>query len=213
MNIPDTPDDVMEKILAAKPRPQKVRNLHSMHEVCKALYEVGPRDFSLSNIGKLCETKGIIKARGLYNEAAEDYRTLIGAWASLAGPQPPKLSDRDKPSEAYVSQIQDPVLRMLMKRDIAKLNRVTAELNVLKGSTTIIVDRRPAIESALPPVGNALKRLEDSELSALRGALSPEFLKAKGWEETKLGEIVNERGRMVFAPGFTTGLRKLLGDL
>jgi hypothetical protein len=213
MSTPSTPDEVMAEILAASPRPQKVRNLQSMHEVCRALYEVGPRDFSLSNIGKLCETKGIMRARGLYNGAAEDYRRLVGAWAHLAGPMPPKLIDKEKPSEAYVSQIQDPVLRMLVKRDIAKLNRVTAELNVLKASKTIFVDRRPVLESAQPVLESALKRLEDSELRALRKALSAEFLKAKGWEETKLGEIVNESGRTVFDPGFATGLRKLLGEL
>jgi hypothetical protein len=176
------------------------------------LYDVGPRDFSLSNIGKLAEAKGIMKARGLYNAAAEDYRKLVGAWSNLAGPLPSILIDREKPSEVYVSQIQDPVLRMLVKRDIAKLNRVTAELNVLKASKTIFVDRRPVLDSIQPAMNNAVKRLEDSELRALKKVLSPEFLKAKGWEETKLGEIVNDRGRTVFDPGFATGLRKLLGE-
>lgn len=207
-----SPDEVLEGMLAASPRPQKVRNLRSVHEVCKALYEVGPRDYSYSNIGKLSEAKGIMKGRGLYNEAAADYRKLIDAWAHLAGPVPPKLIDRGKASEQYVSQIQDPVIRMLVKRDIAKLNRVTAELNVLKASKTIFVDRRPLAEGAQPLFGNSAKRLEDSERRSLKKAISPDFLKARGWEESKLGEIVNERGRTIFDPGFATGLRKLLGE-
>ena len=212
MNSGMTPDEVLGSIMDTAPRPQKVRNLKAMHEVCKALYEIGPRDFSYSNVGKVCEAKGIMKARGLYNEAAEDYRKLIDAWAHLAGPLPPKLIDKDKPSQAYVSEIQDPVLRMLVKRDLAKLTRVTAELNLLKAQKTFVVDKRPILENSLPVVGETLNGLEDSELRALKKALSPEALKRRGWEVTKLGEVISENGRMIFEPGFATGLRKLIGQ-
>lgn len=212
-SIRKTPDEVMAEILVSGPRPQKARNLQAMHELCKALYEIGPRDFSLSNIGKLCEAKGIFRARGLYNEAAADYRLLVEAWAHLAGPLPPKIVDSEKSSEAYVSQIKDPVIRMLVKRDIAKLNRVTAELNVLKGSKTILIDRRPTVQNSQPLIGSSVKRLEDSELTALQTVISERFLKGKGWAETSLGEIVNESGKMIFPPGFCSGIRKLLGEI
>lgn len=208
-----TPDEVLESVLETSPRPQKVRNLKALHEVCKALYEVGPRDYSYSHVGKLCEAKSIMRARGLYNEAAADYRKLIDAWGHLAGPMPPKLIDKEKASEAYVSEIQDPVLRMLVKRDLAKLARVTAELNLLKSQTKFIVDKRPFVENAQTALGNPLKGLEDSELRALKKAFSPESLKRKGWEVTKLGEVVSESGRTIFEPGFATGLNKLLGEL
>ncbi|MFY7865610.1 gamma-mobile-trio protein GmtX [Roseateles sp.] len=207
-----TPDEVLDSIMATSPRPQKVRNLKELHSVCKALYEIGPRDFSYSHVGKVCESKSIMKARGLYNSAAEDYRKLIDAWAHLAGPLPPKLIDKNNPSQEYVSEIQDPVLRMLVKRDLAKLGRVTAELNLLKSQKTFVVDKRPIADSTLPMPTNAINQLEDSELKALRKALSPESLKRKGWEVTKVGEVVSDRGRTIFEPGFATGLRKLLGE-
>lgn len=209
-----TPDEAFDAILATGPRPQKARNLRELHEVCKALYEVGPRDFSISNIGKLCEEKGIFKGRGLYNESAEDYRKLIQAWADLAGPMPPKLVDKEKPSEAYVAEIKDPVLRVLVRRDLAQLARVTAELNLLKSQKTFVVDKRPIVESVQPALGNnALKALEAFELQALKKALAPKSLSRRGWQEGKLGDIVDERGRPIFEPGFATGLRKLLGEL
>lgn len=209
-----TPDEVFDSILEASPRPQKVRNLRELHELCGALYKAGPRDFSLSNIGKLCEAKGIFKGRGLYNEAAADYRRLIEAWGDLAGPMPPKLVDKQKPSEAYVAEIEDPVLRMLVKRDLAQLARVTAELNLLKSQKTFVVDKRPVVENTQPALGNdASKGLEDFELKALKKALAPESLKRRGWQVIKLGEVVNESGRTIFEPGFATGLRKLTGEL
>lgn len=207
-----TPDEVYESILETSPRPQKVRNLKALQEICTALYEVGPRDYSYSNIGKLCEAKLVMKARGLYNEAAADYRKLIDAWGNLAGPMPPKLIDKDKPSQAYVSEIKDPVLRMLVKRDLARLSRVTTELNLLKSQTKFVVDKRPIVESSDPLLGNPVKRLEDSELRALKKAFAPDSLRRRGWEVTKLGEVVSESGRTIFEPGFATGLKKLLGE-
>jgi hypothetical protein len=208
-----TPDEVFDSIIETAPRPQKLRNLRALHEVCRALYETGPRDYSRSHVGKLCEERGIMKARGLYNEAAADYCRLIDAWAQLAGPMPPKLIDSDKPSEAYVREIVDPVLRMMVRRDLAKLARVTAELNLLKSQTTFVVDRRPVAEGSSTDSGRGRRNLEDSELQALRKALSPEALRRRGWEVTKLGEVVSESGRTVFEPGFATGLKKLLADL
>lgn len=93
-----------------------------------------------------------------------------------------------------------------------KLTRVTAELNLLKSQKTFIVDKRPVVENPLPMIGKNLKGLEDSEMRALRKALAPESLKRKGWEVTKLGEVLSESGRTIFEPGFATGLRKLIGE-
>lgn len=214
MSSNNTPERVLESILDTGPRPQKARALRALHELCKAVYEIGPRDFSRSNIGKLCEEKGIMKARSLYTAGSVDHRKLIQAWADRAGPIPPKVTDKSKPSEAYVKEISDPVLRMLVLRDLALLSRVTAELNLLKSQTTFVVDKRPLIENQNPhATSTALHALEAFELAALKKAISPESLRRRGWAITALGEVVSESGRTIFEPGFSTGLRKLLGEL
>jgi hypothetical protein len=209
-----TPDQVLESILETAPRPQKVRALRALHELCRAVYDVGPRDFSRSNIGRLCEERSIMKARSLYTATSSDHCRLIQAWADLAGPMPPKLIDKNKPSEAYVKEITDPVIKMLVLRDLAQLARVTAELNLLKSQTTFVVDRRPVIENLHPTANNAgLNALEAFELAALKKGLAPEVLRKRGWAVTPLGEVVSESGRTIFEPGFSTGLRKLLGEI
>ena len=213
MSSRPAPDDVLASLLEAGPRPQKARALRGLHDVCKALYEVGPRDFSRGHIGKLCEEKGILKARSLYTAGSVDHVKLIQAWEDLAGPLPPKIVDKEKPSEAYVKEIKDPVLRMLVKRDLAQLARVTAELNLLKSQTTFTVDKRPVVESLHPlPGSTPLSSLENFERNAVKKGISNEWLKKRGWAASELGEVVNEAGKMIFEPGFVTGIRKLLGE-
>lgn len=206
-----TPDEVLDSIMATSPRPQKVKTLQALNELCKALFDVGPRDFSKASIARLCDAKGIMAGRGLYNRSGEDHCRLLEAWQHLAGPLPPKLISTEKPTQAYVNTIEDPVLRKLVLRDLSELSRVTSELNVLKAQKTLVIDRRP-VEISSTRSNDALKGLEDSERRALKKALSPESLKRKGWVVTSLGEVQSETGRTIFEPGFATGLRKLLGE-
>lgn len=210
MTTSNHPETLLQELLSQKPRPQKVKNLLAIHELCQEHYNAGERDFSLSNIGKLCEQKGLLKARGLYNAPLADYRRLIESWSTYAGPQIPKPA-RQLATDDYVARIEDPALRVLVQTVISERNKLKAQLNTLKSATTIVVDRRPSTATTNLPISNQSKGLTDSERKALSRAISPEFLMENGWQETELGEVVNARGRTVFDPGFATGLRKLLG--
>lgn len=203
------PDVILQEFLDKRPRPQKVKNLHAIHDLCRNQHEVGSRDFSISAIGKLCEDGGILKARGLYNAPLADYKALIEAWAAYAGPampKPIKLAATDE----YVTRIDDPAVRILVQGVIAERNKLKAQLNTLKAATKVVVDRRP-VEGVQMDATRALSNgLTDSERRALEKVVSAEFLAEQGWSEVGLGEIVNTRGRTIFDPGFATGLRKLL---
>lgn len=202
------PDRLLTKLMSNGGRPIKLRNLQAIHELCRAQYEAGSRDFSIAAIGKLCESKGLLTARGLYNAPLADYRTLIESWAAYAGPA---LQKRVKQlaSDNYLSRIEDPAIRAIVQGVIAERNKLKAQLNTLKANTTIVVDRRP-----LPATGaqNLSTIFTNSELQSLIKAISPEFLESQGWREVGFGEIVNVRGRTVFDPGFATAIRKLVGN-
>jgi hypothetical protein len=210
MSKTEHPDIVLSRFVDKKPRPQKMKNLKAIHELCGAHYEAGERDFSVATIGKLCEARGVLKARGLYNAPLADYRALIDAWASYAGPALPKPKQQ-LATEDYVRRIEDPAVRMLVQGVIAERNKLKAQLNTLKAATTVVVDRRPVESTTTKGLPVPAKGLTDSERNSLSKALSPVFLAEQGWTEAELGEIVNARGRTLFDPGFATGLRKLLG--
>lgn len=211
MSVQNDPDVVIQEILATKPRPQKVQALKAIHELCRAHHDSGGRDFSVLAIGKLCEEKGLLTARGLYNSASADHRKLIESWARLAGPAPVKVK-KALSTDEFVMEIKDPVVRMLVQTTIAERNKLKADLNVLRQAKRIEVDRRPLVEDE--PVGAiSASGLTESERDALKQAVSKQFIEDQGWEERDLGEIVNQRGKTLFAPGFATGVRKLLGAL
>jgi|APMI01.1.fsa_nt_gi hypothetical protein len=210
MNSSIHPDAVLQSILETGPRPQKLHRLNAIHEICRVHYEAGERDFSLVTIGALCKRQDVFKApRGLYNEPAADYRKLIAAWGTHAGPAPVRQK-QNLATDEFVQRIEDPAIRLLVQRTISERNKLKNQLDVLKAAKTIIVDRRPVAPSDLQPSREA--QLTDSERQALKKAISETFLRSRGWEETKLGEIITETGRTMFDPGFATGLRKLLGE-
>jgi hypothetical protein len=202
------PDVLLAELISKGGRPLRLRNLNSIHEICRSQYEAGSRNISISSIGKLCESAGILKARGLYNAPLTDYRKLILCWSEFTG-TPVNKPVRELASEEYINRIDDPAIRAMVQRAIAERNKLRAQLNTIKSNTKVIIDRRPVhagIESELQP------NLTNSERTALTKAISQKFLESNNWREVDLGEIVNSRGMTVFDPGFATAIRKIIGE-
>lgn len=211
------PDTVLESLLAKGGRSQRQRNLRAVHEICRHQHQAGAHDFSTAGIGRLCEAEGVLKGRALYNAQSADYRALIEAWAAYAGPAVPK-APRVLASHEYLLRIEDPAIRSLMQAIIVERDKLKAQINTLKANTKVVVDRRPLGAQVVAAPGTTPltvlmveSQLTDSERQALRRAVSPEFLHDRGWRELEHGEIVNEKGRTVFDPGYATAIRKVLG--
>lgn len=211
------PDAVVASLLAKGGRLDKRDRLSKMHELCRKRHQAGSRDFSLSAIGRLAEAQGIIKGRALYNALSSDYKALIEAWATYAGPPPPKprKTPETLASHQYLMRIQDPAIRSIMQTIIAERDQLQAQLNIIKANSLIIVDRRPTIAPAppsqSPTVLPPLEQLTPSEREALQKAVSPGYLEERGMHEGDGGEIVNKSGRIVFEVRFAHAIRKLLG--
>lgn len=212
------PDAVLESFLARSIRAQKRKNLLSMHEICRAQYDAGSRDFSLPTIGRLAEARGILKGRALYNAASSDYRALITAWSAYAGPmtvKPPKqLASND-----FLMRIDDPAIRSIMQSVYVERDKLKAQLNLLKASTELTIDRRPlgaAISSGRDansvPLVVMPVQLTPTEIDSLTMAVSKHFFEQEGWTEGTRGEVLTSGGRAVFGMGFTSAIRKVLRD-
>ncbi len=212
------PDAVLESLLAKGGRSHRRANLAKMHELCRRQHETGSRDFSLPAIGRLAEAEDILKGRALYNAQSADYRALIEAWAAYAGPPAPK-PPKTLASHDYLMRIDDPAIRSIMQAIIAERDKLKAQLNVLKANTQVTMDRRPlgatvAAAAASQPVTvlAMTSQLTPSEREALQKAVSADYLEERGLREGSHGEIMNERGRMVFEVGFARAIRRMLGD-
>lgn len=211
------PDAVLESLLAKGGRSNRLANLVRMHELCRRQHENDTRDFSLSTVGRLAEADGILKGRVLYNAQSADYKVLIDAWASYAGP-PAHKSPKTLASHEYLMRIEDPAIRSIMQAIIAERDKLKAQHNILKANTQVTIDRRPigtTIASApgTPPIAvlTLTAQLTQSECEALRKAVSQDYLEERGMREGSHGEILNDRGRTIFEVGFARAIRKILG--
>lgn len=207
------PDSVLEALLARKPRAQRVDNLKLVHSVCAAQH-ASKAEISVAAVGKLVEAAGGMKARALYNAASEDYRTLIEAWRTFSGPfRPPSTETRATRDDEWLMRIDDPAVRSLVQAAFIERDKLRAELNLVKSVTHITVDRRPVQilpADSTPTLNPASLKLTPSERDALEHAVSAAHLEDEGWSEGKHGEVLNQRGRKVFEPGFTKAIRKVL---
>lgn len=211
------PDDVLGALIEGCTREQKRINLKRLHDLCGA-HHAGTKDFSLPVIGKLWEATGGIKARALYNAPSEDYRTLIKAWEQFSGPVKPRTEEAKlKASHEFIARIDDPAIRALVHRALIDRDRLRAEVNLLKSLTHLNLDHSPSAPEVVvtPPQNDSSSQapavvLTPSEREALERAISAEFLDDQGWTEGRSGEVLNEKGRRLFEPGFTRAIRKLL---
>ncbi|WP_241000715.1 gamma-mobile-trio protein GmtX [Pseudomonas viridiflava] len=122
-------------------------------------------------------------------------------------------------SYEYLMRIEDPAIRSIMQTAIIERDKLKAQLNLLKANTQVIVDRRPqgativaAPEAQPVPVLAMAAQLTQSEREAFKKAVSSDYLEERGLREGSDGEIVNERGRIMFEVGFARAIRKILGD-
>lgn len=212
------PHAVLESLLTKGSRSNRRANLEKMYELCRKQHECGSREFSLSAIGRLAEAEGIMKGRALYNAQSADYRTLIEAWAAYAGPSTPRPA-KTLASHEYLMRIDDPAIRSIMQSIIVERDKLKAQVNVLKANTHVTVDRRPlgadisVAPGAQPVTVLAMAaQLTPSERDALQKAVSADYLDERGLREGSHGEVVNERGRVVFEVGFIRAVRKVLGS-
>jgi hypothetical protein len=212
------PDEVLNT-LKSDARPQKQRNLDIVHAVCQELHQLSSRNFSLATVGRMSEKRNGMSRNSLYNKASEDCRTLIAAWDKFAGETIKKPATPLKPvaEEDLLRRIDDPALRALLGGIVAERNRLRGEVNLLKANANVVIDRRtlPGHARVMPEgqvmqVLSPLANLTDSEIAALRKAISADFLRQEGWKEGPHGEIVNAKGRILFDVGFANAVRKLV---
>ena len=215
------PDEVLKAILAKGNRRDKEEKLRKLHDLCSIEYRRhshGVRDLSLANMARVAESHGLFKARTIYNAQSEDYASLIKAWEAYNGPKESKLikeqlSLPDK--HAFLKKIEDPAIRSLCQMALIERDKVRAELNMLKSKTQVIVDMRP-LGAEIANGGDVAviemaAQLTDSERKALTAAVDPKSLAQRNWRIGDTGEILDERDRFIFNPGFATAIAKILG--
>ena len=224
--------DIVYSALSSKPgRSERREALRRIHEVCANRYKNGNTDFSVSAIGKECESEGFLRARALYNASSADYKALIDTWsqygASHASGEREECtggSERrtSKRRKSLLPSIADPAIRADVEVLFDERDRLRIQLSVVEAEKNALrheMAKRTSREQTpvRSPRGRPLKNipewvLKPGDYTALENAIFPEFVASQGWSLGPQGEIRNALGATLYEPGYLQGMRKLLAN-
>lgn len=216
---PQHPDAVLAE-LKGKLKPRAHANLENVHRVCREIHTgTAAKDYSLVAVGRMLEHRkespnyNTLKAPG-----GAHFKVLISAWATWDGvsmSKPARSSAPDNGFSELLKKVTEPALRSELGFLLAEGRRHKAQLDALKGVTSLTIDMRPKdglglaqpnVTAITPP---APSDLVDTEREALRRAVDDKRLKQKGLTVGPDGEILLNQ-KVLFDVGFVSGLKKLL---
>jgi len=209
------PDDMLAQLLESASKRRRA-SLEIIHAVCRERHQSGAKDFSIATIARLSEAKGGPTDSTIRNKTGEAYQGLIKCWASHTGGSPrklPKLSE--DPIMELVASVEKPEVRAILSSIVAENRKLKREVNLLKHqvSQTAVLDMRELPRGdATVHSGELLpsaKQLTDSEMAALREAISPEKLADEGWSIDANGFLLNTDGRRIYGIGYVSAIKKL----
>lgn len=211
------PEQLLEQ-LKVSANVRKAKSLDILNSVCREQFERSGKDFSIGLIGRLSEEKGGPATQSIRNKTGNDFKALISAWANHTGgsvKRQPKQNDN--PLYAILEKIPDPAVRAVVGIVLAENKKLKGEVQLLKCNSGIIIDLRPVefvpMKDSEVQVLPALTGLTASEIEALKFSVSEKFLQNEGWNSDASGRILNEKGRVLFKPGFLSAIKKMLSML
>jgi len=207
------PDELLEQ-LKANANLRKQKNLDIVHAVCREQYERGSKDFSVAIISRISEERGGPVRSTIHNKTGDDFKGLIKSWAEHTGGVTRKVRKvSENPIYAVLEKIENPAVRSVMGSVLAENTKLRGEINLLKSNSEIVIDRRSVTTNAHNSTIDILPTstgLTNTEIEALRHAISDKLMQDEGWSQDEHGRIFNAKGRAVFKVGFVSAIRKII---
>lgn len=210
MSVKTHPEEVLKALLeGASTRTE--RSLRLINKICMEQAERGSTDFRYITIGRLSEQEGGPGDGAIRNKSGERYRTLITAWKSSKSGSLSKAQPRLK-EEDWIDEIDQLDIRWLVRDAIHELKALKRENDLLKSEIVLNVDLRESAHTRINQDKSltSTNTLTESELGALKYAISEKHFKEMLWTKEKLGKVVDENSNQVFKPGFVTAIKKML---
>lgn len=209
------PDELFSK-LCEDASTRKKKTLELIHNTCKKQSESDIKDFSIGTIARMIADEGGLSEQALRNKNAEDYRALISQWAGYCNTttKKPKKERTSTVNDDILASISDPTTKALVGMLISENKKLKRENSLLKEQTTFTIDMRPTNELSRNKdtiIVETSYNLTDTEIDALRNAISTEFMNHQGWTSDNYGRV-KENGIQVYKAGYVTAIQKILNE-
>ncbi|PGL88070.1 hypothetical protein CN931_00525 [Bacillus sp. AFS054943] len=209
------PDELFSKFYE-NASTRKKKTLELINNACKKQSESGVKDFSIGTIARLIADDGGPSEQALRNKNAEDYRALISQWAEYykTTTKKPKKEKRTTVNDDILASISEPTTKALVGLLMAENKKLKRENSLLKEQTTFTIDLRPVNNISKNKdvvIVEPSYNLTDTEIDALKNAISSEFMNYQGWTTDKYGRV-KENGIQVYKAGYITAIQKILNE-
>lgn len=190
---------------------RKKRTLEIINRACDAQSKSSMKDFSLPTIAKIIAPEGGPTEQALRNKNGTDYRNLIACWANYTQSSMKKPSKQ--PSNIYdelLSNIEDATTKALVGILIAENKKLKAENILLKKESNFTIDMRKdnsAKDSVV--IMPSPYDFSDSEINALKSAISGDFFAEQGWTVDEVGRV-KDGNYTLYKVGYVNAIRKIL---
>lgn len=210
------PDELFSK-LYNNSSTRKKKTLELINNACKKQSESDIKDFSIGNIARLIADDGGLSEQALRNKNAEDYRALISQWAeySKATTKKPKKEKISTLNDDILASISEPTTKALVGMLISENKKLKRENSLLKEQTTFTIDMRPKKDISANKdvvIVEPSYSLTETEIDALKNAISNEFMNHQGWITDNYGRV-KENGIQVYKAGYVTAIQKILNEI
>ena len=209
------PDELFSK-LYENASTRKKKTLELIHNACKKQSESDIKYFSIGTIARLIADDGGLSEQALRNKNAEDYRTLINQWAEYynTNTKKPKKEKTSTLNDDILASISEPTTRALVGMLISENKKLKRENSLLKEQTTLTIDMRPINDinrNKDVVIVETSYNLTDTEIDALKNAISNEFMNHQGWTIDNYGRV-KENGIQIYKAGYVTAIQKILNE-
>lgn len=142
---------------------------------------------------------------------------MISQWAEYykTNTKKPKKEKTSTLNDDILASISEPTTRALVGMLISENKKLKRENSLLKEQTTLTIDMRPISDISRNKdvvIVEPSYNLTDSEIDALKNAISNEFMNHQGWTTDKYGRV-KENGIQVYKVGYITAIQKILNKI
>lgn len=195
-----SPEETL-KYLKKKASPRTHRTLDAIYDVCIEQVERNIHDFSYATIAKLGKNRGVPQAQSIRNKTGEHYRALIRSFEDNSPIKKP--SQKPKTKDAWIDDIKDPRLKLLVQIQASELAEAKKMLKeIIPPDTEIRI-----YDHQVPPGGH---KLTEPERRALNYMKSDEFLNKWEFKLGKRGDVIDGNGKKVFKVATIDAIDKAL---
>jgi len=194
-----TPQETLEKLKTTTSE-RCHRSLELIYEVCLEQQKSGINNFSVANIAKVGQSRGIPKAQSIRNSTGDAYRTLIDSFSKSNGKKTSTFSARHND---WIEKIKDSNIKLLVRSQEADLKKAEKLIREFIPIKSIIEVTDFTEETPYTP-------LSELERRALEHILSPEFEKKLNLTKGKQGQMTINNSELLFKVATIDAINKAL---